>query len=1222
MGIFVKDNISGINVGSKSSNISGKTVQSSNIDISNIERESSEFTSNSNISSSVDFGDLFNDKAQASEVSSASMTNGSTNIDGTNQSSSSVSQQGMSNDKVNENSTNQQTGNVQSASLSNGKNEENNTSQTTGRASSQGATSGGNQGSSTGQQGGSAHGASTSNGKGPSGSKGATGAKASGNSMSGGNPASGRGGSDGHKAGGVEVKSTSVKNATRPTAFNNNSSMQQTGTKVSQRTATTSNVETNVSRAQNNTGSKIGKAVKWFVKETINVIEKVKATKTVIATSVLSAVGNIVEAVVIDGLVGYVVAGALDLLGADDVANDLRKFAARDLVGEINKWFYEETDIGRQINELSAIKYDSAIAKGITTFSEVAIVIAAAAVVEVFTGGTATPAVLAVFGSLGFLKGAGDQAEGAYQAKLEAGIEDLSLGVIDNLKVIGRGGLEALAWVFNAKAGAGIGQMIEAAKVSSWGEVLTLVKNDFLSEKNLKMMFSKGNVIMNAIGAGFQSSPQIMKVVQKARAGELTPQDVGILTVELLGYFGLNTVTDGLRNVTSGFISPKKAEMLADNLINGKKGASLAKFLQEYNDSSVERIISNLSGSDVYTQIQKIDSEDITKILNMLNDSQKGDFAVKASFEFLKTDGSKLLSLDDLGKYGDEMQEQIFNQIVYRVVNKEDVLTLDDLKKVCDEDLFKKIDLKVYDTKVTNLYDEGMEAARVNYNAFFKNFREHAGLHTKLVRDYAVDLAKKAGFSEDEISTIKYSAECHDLGMKGGVFKPTAKDLKKLGLSEEQASDFLEQYNKSGRKYLTLDPEELQNTLKKVLGEDVNVDLNEFNLSMIVRKNHPLNSAITILEENTVPEGTNVQVAALLAMTHSKSTSGISSFDDPEMWHDCINKLEEVMIDCGKGDLFDADSLRKLIDNEEEFMKLKDAALCIRDGDAMSKLALTYVLSKEGDTIMQTGEFVHTDVEKTRLALDETPETRYNMDEARIKQIRQDIIDEYAKKGKELKEEDLESLVNEKAKELLAEDEASDIIDNVYNADGTRKIDSNGKPVDIDNGMSRRIHAGEKNVEFSSDYTPNGNERFYDGTAKIKDPTVCPISTMEAVEERAGEVVTYTNCTERKLEIELSIPEDSNLGKWYQNRLDEFKKAQVSKLDQARQDRLTKRINSIVTDDKFKIPEGKELRSVILDYIEKHPDQKGQILKEYKSYVDYLDSITDFYKNKLKIKWV
>ena len=1219
MGIFVKDNISDINVGSKSTDVSGKTVQSSNIDISSIERGNSEFSSNSNISSSVDFGDLFNDKANASDVSSTSMTNGSTNINGMNQTSSSVQQQGMNNDKVNQNSTNQQTGNVQSASLSDRKNEENNTSQSTGTASAQGTTSSGNQESSTGQTGGSVNGASTSSGRGTSGSTGGTSGEASTNSMSSGNTGSGRGG---HNTGGAEVKSTSVQGATRPTALNNNSSMQQTGTTVSQKTANSSHVDTNTSNAQNNTGSKIAKGVRWFIKEVVNVIDVVESTKTVITTSVLSAVGNIFEAIVIDGYLGYIIAGKLDFIGADNLANELRKFAARDLVGEANKWFYEETDRGKHINEKSLIKYDSAIAKGVTTFTELTVVIAAAAVVEVFTGGTATPAILAVFGGLGFLKGAGDQAEGAYQEKLEAGIEDLSLGAIDNLKVIGRGGLEALSWVFKAKAGVGIGQMIEAAKVSSWGEVLTLVKNDFLSEKNLKMMFSKGNVIMNAIGAGFQSSPQIMKVVQKARVGELESKDVAFLVVELIGYFGLNTVTDGLRNVTSGFISPKKAKMLADNLIKGKKGASLAKFLQEYNDSSVERIISNLNGSDVYTHIQKLDSEDITKILNMLNDSQKGDFAVKASFEFLKTDGSKLLSLDDLGKYGDEMQEQIFNQIVYRVVNKEDVLSLDDVKKVCDEDLFKKIDLKVYDTKVSNLYDEGMEAARTNYNAFFKNFREHAGLHTKLVRDYAVDLAKKAGFSEDEISTIKYSAECHDLGMKGGVFKPTAKDLKKLGLSEEQAATFLEQYNKSGRQYLTLDPEELQNTLKKVLGEDINIDLNEFNLSMIVRKNHPLNSAIIILEENTVPEGTNVQVAALLAMTHSKSTSGISSFDDPEMWHDCINKLEEVMNDCGKGDLFDADSLRKLVDNEEEFMKLKDAALCIRDGDAMSKLALTYVLSKEGDTIMQTGEFVHTDVEKTRLELDETPETRYNMDEARIKQIRQDIIDEYAKKGEKLKEEDLESLVNEKAKDLLAEDEASDIIDNVYNADGTRKLDSDGNPVDINNGMSRRIHAGEKNVEFSSDYTPNGNERLYDGTARIKDPTVCPISTMEAVEERAGEVVTYTNCTERKLEIELNIPEDSNLGKWYQKRLEDFKKAQVSKLDQAREDRLTKRINSIVTDDKFKIPEGKDLSSAIFDYIEKHPDQKGQILKEYKSYVDYVDSITDFYKNKLKIKWV
>ena len=548
MGTFVKDNISGINVGSKSSNVSGKTVQSSNIDISNIERGSSEFTSNSNISSSVDFGDLFNDKAQASEVSSVSMTNGSTNIDGTNQSSSSVSQHGMANDKVNENSTNQQTGNAQSASLSNGKNEENNTSQATGRASSQGATSGGNQGSSTGQQGGSAHGASTSSGKGPSGSKGATGAKASGNSMSGGTPASGRGGSDGHKAGGVEVKSTTVKNATRPTAFNNNSSMQQTGTTVSQRTAKSSKVETNVSRAQNNTGSKIGKAVKWFIKEAINAFEKVKATEVVITTSVLSAVGNIVEAVVIDGLVGYVVAGALDFFGADDIANDLRKFAARDQVGEINKWFYEETDIGRQINELSAIKYDSAVAKGITSLSEMAIKIAAATAISMVPGG------IFIVAGIGALEGMGNAAESAYQNALANGEDDLTLSVWSNLGILGSGALDAVAWVFNAKLGQGL--LSIAGDIGKIGIKETTVNfgKQLFSKDTIKNILDSKNLLMNMGQSGLQSGGQIGKIFSKFMNGEeIKAEDWWDLAQTYGTYLFLNIAEDVLTESVSDY---------------------------------------------------------------------------------------------------------------------------------------------------------------------------------------------------------------------------------------------------------------------------------------------------------------------------------------------------------------------------------------------------------------------------------------------------------------------------------------------------------------------------------------------------------------------------------------------------------------------------------------------------------------------------------------------
>ena len=625
MGTFVKDNIGGINIGSKSSDVSGKTVQSSNIDISSIERGNSDFSSNSNISSSVDFGDLFNEKATASEVSSSSMTNGSTNVEGmnqtsssvqqqgmsnskvnqdsTNQTSSSVQQQGMNNDKVNQDSANQQTGNAQSASLSNGKNEGNNTSQATGTASSQGTASSGNQGSSTGQTGGSATGASTSSGRGTSGSTGGATGKASGNSMSGGSTGSGQGGHGGHKAGGVEVKSSSVQGATRPTALNNNSSMQQTGTTVSQKSVKSSHVETNTSKAENNTGGFLGKAVRWFVKEVVNVIDVVESTKTVIKTSVLSAVGNIVEAVVIDGLVGYVVAGALDFFGEDDVANDLRKFAARDLVGEANKWFYEETDRGKHINEKSLIKYDSAVAKGITSLSEMTIKITAATALSIVPGG------VFIVAGIGALEGIGNAAEGAYQNALANGEEDLTLSVWSNLGILGSGALDAVAWVFNAKLGQGFLEIAgDIGKIGIKETALNFGKQLF-SKDTLENILNPKNLLANMGQSALQSSGEIGKIFSKFMNGEeIKPEDWWDLTRTFGTYLLINIGEDVLRDTISGY----KARVNEVNEITLRAESHNTTVL----DTAERKVVKKTIGDPPYTIKTDMTDEELIKFFN------------------------------------------------------------------------------------------------------------------------------------------------------------------------------------------------------------------------------------------------------------------------------------------------------------------------------------------------------------------------------------------------------------------------------------------------------------------------------------------------------------------------------------------------------------------------------------------------------------------------------
>ncbi len=94
------------------------------------------------------------------------------------------------------------------------------------------------------------------------------------------------------------------------------------------------------------------------------------------------------------------VAKIYDVVADDDKGNMLfdatLDFIRRDRVQESNIGLYEHTKFGRNINELSNLKYDSNGAEALRNFSEFATKVAAATAAEIMTGGAATPIVLGV----------------------------------------------------------------------------------------------------------------------------------------------------------------------------------------------------------------------------------------------------------------------------------------------------------------------------------------------------------------------------------------------------------------------------------------------------------------------------------------------------------------------------------------------------------------------------------------------------------------------------------------------------------------------------------------------------------------------------------------------------------------------------------------------------------------------------------------------------------
>ena len=96
-------------------------------------------------------------------------------------------------------------------------------------------------------------------------------------------------------------------------------------------------------------------------------------------------------------------------------------------------------------------------------------------------------------------------------------------------------------------------------------------------------------------------------------------------------------------------------------------------------------------------------------------------------------------------------------------------------------------------------------------------------------------------------------------------------------------------------------------------------------------------------------------------MSHSKSTSGIKHFDSAAEWKAAISKLNTTLCqyntDHGTSYKFDVDRLNSIIDNPQEFVRLQNEALAVREGDAMAA-----VVMRDGGILMQNGNVAYTKI--------------------------------------------------------------------------------------------------------------------------------------------------------------------------------------------------------------------------------------------------------------------
>ena len=190
-------------------------------------------------------------------------------------------------------------------------------------------------------------------------------------------------------------------------------------------------------------------------------IKTLKATNAVVLGKVTSGILKIGE-LLQDGTIMLETTGAsIITLGIDAVFGtnytdsmweSTMDYVAIDQVGNIEKVFYENTSLGKELNDESILKYNSKGAESIKNVSKKAGEIAAATAITVATGGAAAPLVAA---GIGFLEGTGQGGEKYFSMTDENGnytnrsVKDIGLSYLEGIQ-------KGAEWYVSGQVGSGI----------------------------------------------------------------------------------------------------------------------------------------------------------------------------------------------------------------------------------------------------------------------------------------------------------------------------------------------------------------------------------------------------------------------------------------------------------------------------------------------------------------------------------------------------------------------------------------------------------------------------------------------------------------------------------------------------------------------------------------------------------------------------------------------
>ena len=824
-------------------------------------------------------------------------------------------------------------------------------------------------------------------------------------------------------------------------------------------------------------------------------IKTLQATNAVVLEKVTSGVLKIGEYIQ-DGTIMLKTTGASVItLGidavfgtnyTDDMWESTMDYVAIDQVGNIEKVFYENTSLGKELNDESILKYNSKGAESIKNASKKVGEIAAATAITIATGGAAAPLVAA---GIGFLEGTGQGGEKYFSMTDENGnytnrsVKDIGLSYLEGIQ-------KGAEWYISGQVGSGIYNGVKSfvnpasitREVASRATGNTF-KDAVVNTIKLPDMYVDFAAATAKAGAGYITNG---KVNWKDYAFEMGFAVLGNFAGELLSAAAANKTIDG--------------QIAKANIVSKETGAVSQIKIHSIKDLT-------------FDQLQAIEKKGLV------------------SFQVVSKN-NEILSFEDVF---DEYIKSNLHQL-------EVVADADMIRLIKQYDLIDESNIKRTMDNIQALYEEGRIAAESKYNTFFQNFREHRFGHASYVAEYADNLAKDVPNADGLY--VLYGGITHDLGMLGGVVKIDGKyrlvdefvdelrnslKVNDINGAELAFRNGLIDAGKDNAKRINGLSDEMWKSLSKAQQKGYIAStwskLTDIEKSTIlekwlkdgadglVRKNHPLNSGIldVIMMDDLIPSQLDSKKVALLAMSHSKSTSGIKDYTNKGQWKECVDKLAQACNTSKPGSFSDADvsRLKAMIDNEKEFEALCNEALCIRDADAMAQMITT--VGKDGKKIglvMQPGGF--------------------------------SVVNNYAPRGADFN-----------IPVASADDEIKAIKDKLYFTDGR-------EPIEVSSNFSKKIHAGEGNLTFGS---------HFDGTSYTArmipvEANEFPNSTFDAIDERLGEIITYTNCTQRKVEIVLpAAAEDTALGNFYKDALKKLKSKQMASItEQVATGKMTKEI--------------------------------------------------------------